>query len=108
MMGELLPRRSRGLGASIATGTNWAGTFLVTKTFLDLRNSLGAGLVFWMYGVIVGMALVFVMIFVPETKGRSLEVSHKHYLKSPECPSVLFRRSRHSLRSQWKPRIIQT
>ena len=76
LMGELLPRRSRSLGASLATGTNWAGTFLVTKTFLDLRNSLGTGLVFWMYGVIVGVALVFVMILIPETKGKTLEVSH--------------------------------
>ena len=59
----------------MATGTNRAGTFLVTKTFLDPRNSLGTGLVFWMYGVIVGIALVFVLILIPETKGKTLEVS---------------------------------
>ena len=102
-MGELLPRRSRSLGASLATGTNWAGTFLVTKTFLDLRNSLGAGLVFWMYGVIVGVALVFTMILIPETKGKSLEVR----LCFPKVITVYFliRRSRNSFRSHRNPKI---
>ena len=73
LMGELLPTRSKGLGAALTTGANWTGTFVITKTFLDLRNLLGPGLVFWMYGVIMGMALVFTAIFLPETKGKSLE-----------------------------------
>ena len=68
----------------MATGTNWAGTFLVTKTFLDLRNSLGTGLVFWMYGVIVGVALVFVMILIPETKGKTLEEIEVLFQKTAE------------------------
>ena len=57
----------------MTTGANWTGTFVITKTFLDLRNLLGPGLVFWMYGVIMGVALVFTAIFLPETKGKSLE-----------------------------------
>ena len=63
LMGELLPTRSKGLGAALTTGANWTGTFVITKTFLDLRNLLGPGLVFWMYGVIMGVALIFTAIF---------------------------------------------
>lgn len=105
LMGELLPRRSRSLGASLATGTNWAGTFLVTKTFLDLRNSLGAGLVFWMYGVIVGVALVFTMILIPETKGKSLEVRLNFAFQIVLTVYFLIRRLSYSFRGQRNPKI---
>lgn len=37
MMGEVFPSRIRGAAASIATALNWAFTFLVTKTFMDLQ-----------------------------------------------------------------------
>ena len=37
MMGEIFPSRIRGAAASMATAFNWACTFLVTKTFMDLQ-----------------------------------------------------------------------
>lgn len=37
MMGEVFPSRIRGTAASFATAFNWACTFLVTKTFMDLQ-----------------------------------------------------------------------
>lgn len=36
MMGEILPAKIRGSAASVATAFNWACTFLVTKTFVDM------------------------------------------------------------------------
>ena len=39
MMGEVFPSRIRGAAASIAAALNWAFTFLVTKTFMDLQVS---------------------------------------------------------------------
>ena len=87
LMGELLPSRARGPCAAFATGsqkpymnftrffsvslrTNWASTFLVTKTFLWLRASIGAAAVFWLYALLCAAALLFVIIVVPETRGR--------------------------------------
>merc|ERR1712212_1355729 len=55
IMGEILPSRSRGLCASITTSTNWASTFLVTKTFIGLRRLLGAAGVFWMFGCVCSL-----------------------------------------------------
>ena len=37
MMGEVFPARIRGAAASLATAFNWACTFIVTKTFMDLQ-----------------------------------------------------------------------
>ena len=37
MMGEVFPSRIRGTAASFATALNWAFTFIVTKTFMDMQ-----------------------------------------------------------------------
>ena len=55
--------------------TNWGATFLVTKTFHSLSAALGTGVVFWMYGLLTAGALVFVLVVVPETRGRCQIVS---------------------------------
>ena len=81
LMGELLPSRSRGTCAAITTGANWAATFAVTKTFLDLKSAVGAATVFWMYGLVCGAALAFTMVCVPETRGKSLEEIERLFIK---------------------------
>ncbi|XP_012262196.2 facilitated trehalose transporter Tret1 isoform X2 [Athalia rosae] len=73
MMGEILPAKIRGSAASVVTGFNWACTFIVTKTFIDIIAGIGAGGTFWLFGAITLIGLIFVIVFVPETRGRSLE-----------------------------------
>lgn len=79
MMGEILPVKIRGSAASIATGFNWTCTFVVTKTFQDIRMLIGAHGAFWLFGVIVIIGFVFVVACVPETRGRSLEEIEKGF-----------------------------
>ncbi|XP_020293941.1 facilitated trehalose transporter Tret1-like isoform X2 [Pseudomyrmex gracilis] len=79
MMGEILPARIRGLAASIATGFNWTSCFIVTKTFQDIISLIGAHGAFWMFGLIVAMGFFFVIVSVPETRGRSLEEIEKRF-----------------------------
>lgn len=73
MMGEILPAKIRGSAASVVTAFNWMCTFIVTKTFNDLLSAIGPASTFWLFGVITLIGLVFVIGFVPETRGRSLE-----------------------------------
>ena len=73
MMGEILPAKIRGSAASIATAFNWSCTFLVTKTFHDLTYYIGTHGTFWLFGQFCILGLIFTVIFVPETRGRSLE-----------------------------------
>ncbi|XP_023712857.1 facilitated trehalose transporter Tret1 isoform X3 [Cryptotermes secundus] len=73
MMGEILPAKIRGSAASIVTGFNWTCTFVVTKTFTDLITGLGSAITFWMFGGICLAGLFFVIFWVPETQGKSLE-----------------------------------
>ncbi|XP_025264837.1 facilitated trehalose transporter Tret1 isoform X3 [Camponotus floridanus] len=79
MMGEILPAKIRGSAASIATGFNWSCTFIVTKTFQDIIQLIGAHGTFWLFGIIVAVGLGFVIVSVPETRGRSLEEIEKRF-----------------------------
>ncbi|KAH8372874.1 hypothetical protein KR009_007010 [Drosophila setifemur] len=73
MMGEILPSKIRGSAASVATAFNWSCTFLVTKTFQDMIDFMGAYGAFWLFGAICFIGLFFVIIYVPETQGKTLE-----------------------------------
>ncbi|XP_031847113.1 trehalose transporter 1 isoform X2 [Nomia melanderi] len=79
MMGEILPVKIRGSAASVATAFNWTCTFVVTKTYEDIVSLLGAYGTFWLFGTIVLIGFVFVIICVPETRGRSLEEIEKRF-----------------------------
>lgn len=73
MMGEILPGRVRGSAASLATSVNWTCTFIVTKTFIDISESMGIYGTMWLFGLFTTLGLFFIIFFVPETRGKSLE-----------------------------------
>ncbi|KAM3967790.1 facilitated trehalose transporter Tret1 isoform 1-T1 [Aphomia sociella] len=73
MMGEILPAKIRGAAASICTAFNWLCTFTVTKTFRNIIDGIGPAGTFWLFGCICFAGLFFVVVCVPETRGKSLE-----------------------------------
>ena len=70
---EIYPTWARSTAISIATTTNWASNLLVSMTFLTMADALGQPLTFGVYGLLSFVALWFVVFFLPETKGRTLE-----------------------------------
>ncbi|KAL8548898.1 hypothetical protein ACS0TY_007963 [Phlomoides rotata] len=73
MVSEIFPLRTRGKGISLAVLTNFASNAVVTFAFSPLKELLGAENLFLLFGAIALLALVFVIVLVPETKGLSLE-----------------------------------
>lgn len=73
MISEIYPLQVRGVGASMATCVNWASNLLVTVTFLELVQSIGARGTFFIYMAACLASFIFIYFFVPETKGISLE-----------------------------------
>jgi hypothetical protein len=71
MMGELFPVKFRGVASGIATMVNWGAAFLVTKSFTALQDAVGLSGSFWIYAGCALVGGVFVIFFVPETKGKS-------------------------------------
>ena len=73
MISEIFPLGVRGLGTSLAAGSNWAANFLVAITFLSLLDALGAPMTFGLFAALGVVTLGFVLLAVPETKGLPLE-----------------------------------
>jgi len=70
---EIFPLEVRSLGMGIASFCNWGANFIVALTFPILLANLGGSIVFWLYGAFSLIALLFIRVYVPETKGKSLE-----------------------------------
>ncbi|WP_106475993.1 sugar porter family MFS transporter [Phytohalomonas tamaricis] len=70
---EVYPLFVRGKGASVGAFSHWGFDLLVTLTTLSLVSALGAAYAFWLYGAISVLAVLFVLRYVPETNGRTLE-----------------------------------
>ncbi|KAL4649974.1 hypothetical protein ACB092_01G052400 [Castanea dentata] len=72
IMSEILPINIKGLAGSIATLANWFIAWVVTLTANLLLDWSSAG-TFTIYMVLCAFTVVFVTLWVPETKGRALE-----------------------------------
>ncbi|TXG48704.1 hypothetical protein EZV62_024579 [Acer yangbiense] len=73
MISEIFPLRLRGRGLSIAVLVNFGANAIVTLAFSPLKALLGAGTLFYAFGVIAVLSIVFIYFIVPETKGLTLE-----------------------------------
>lgn len=81
MMSEIFPLKIRGQGASLSAGTNWAFNTLVVATFPTLLHVAGISATFALYAIACIVGLIYSVIYVPETKGLSLEKIEK-YIRS--------------------------
>lgn len=70
---EIYPLAGRDLGITFSTGTNWIANAIVGMTFLTMLGSFGTGNTFLLYGGLNVAFIIFFLLFVPETKGVSLE-----------------------------------
>ncbi|KAK9945439.1 hypothetical protein M0R45_010956 [Rubus argutus] len=72
VMSEIFPINIKGQAGSFATLVNWFGAWLCSYTFNFLMSWSSYG-TFILYAVINALAILFVIVMVPETKGRTLE-----------------------------------
>ena len=70
---ELLHYRVRAKVVAAGTVANWVSDYVVVATFPLLVGALGHAGSFAVYCVVNVLAVVFVYVFVPETKGMELE-----------------------------------
>ncbi|PKI21921.1 MFS transporter [Staphylococcus succinus] len=73
MLPELFPMRARGAATGIAALVLSIGSLLVAQFFPILTDVLPVEQVFLIFAIIGIGALVFVVKYLPETRGRSLE-----------------------------------
>ncbi|XP_013395118.1 proton myo-inositol cotransporter isoform X2 [Lingula anatina] len=70
---EIYPLWARSTGNAAATFWNWTCNLLVSMTFLTLTESLTRYGTFWLYAGLGTIGFIFLLILLPETKGKSLE-----------------------------------
>lgn len=73
MLGEMFPNKFRGTALALAGMSNWLANFLVTITFPVLLANIGLGMSYGIYAVFGIVAFLFVLRYVNETKGKTLE-----------------------------------
>ncbi|WP_425824871.1 sugar porter family MFS transporter [Streptomyces fractus] len=72
LLGEMFPSRIRAAALGLGAAVNWIANWLVTVTFPGMSEwNLSLSYIF--YAVFAGLSILFVLKFVPETKGKALE-----------------------------------
>lgn len=79
---EIFPTKLRGRAMSVAIFMLWLADFVVTQTFPMLQEGIGQVKTFWVYAFCSLLSLLFVIYWVPETKGRTLEEIEASWRKS--------------------------
>ena len=89
LLGELLPLRVRGTGSGIATVMNWGTAAIVTGFYLDYAKTVQTWFAWWTFSIFNLAGIIFVLVFVFETKGKSLEeIQHKFEQKHTKKTSL--------------------
>ncbi len=81
LLSEIFPNNIRGLGISVAGTLNGITSWVVSTLFPWQLENIGAGLTYFIYGVLMVIAVICVAWFYPETKGKSLEEIEKELVK---------------------------
>lgn len=73
MLSEIFPMRMRGFGMGVAAVVLWLTNFAIGLVFPSLVDGIGISNTFFLFVVAGFFSLTFVKLYVPETKGRTLE-----------------------------------
>ncbi|XP_067685397.1 proton myo-inositol cotransporter-like [Haliotis asinina] len=73
VIAEIFPLWARGTCCSIATAAIWISQTVVSFTFLTVAEVITVYGMFWLYAGCALLAAIYILIFMPETKGVRLE-----------------------------------
>lgn len=76
LVAEILPDDVRSYGVSFGEAVNWIAQFIIGVTFYPIQQLIG-NFAFVPYSVLVVIAMVFIVFFIPETKKVPLGTSFK-------------------------------
>jgi sugar porter (SP) family MFS transporter len=78
---EIFPNHLRASGQSFGSTTHWVLAAIIPSLIPYLFSTVGPGLVFMFFAVMMVFQLLFVAFMMPETKGISLEELSKKLIK---------------------------
>jgi sugar porter (SP) family MFS transporter len=73
MLGEMFPNQIRGSGLAVSGFVQWIANFLITWSFPIMLTGVGLAGAYGFYAICALVSVVFVFMFLHETKGKELE-----------------------------------
>ncbi|RLU23999.1 hypothetical protein DMN91_004207 [Ooceraea biroi] len=73
MLSELFTSDLKSTAGFVSSSTSAIFSFIATKTYQPLVNIMRHQYVFWIYAAIMMISLVYSLIWIPETKGKTLQ-----------------------------------
>jgi sugar phosphate permease len=90
MIGEMFPATVRGLAAGTTTCCAYLFSFVLVKTYPQLKRAVGTQGVFCFYEGMALLGTLFVWFCLPETQGKILEEVEQLYArKRTTTPTVV-------------------
>ena len=77
MVPELIPLRVRGFLGGVLSALHWGFAALIGGLYLFYAHEVTAPVAWWSFAVINLISVIFVATFLPETKGKKLEVMER-------------------------------
>lgn len=78
-LGEFFPAETRSILSGITVGLSNLNMFIVVKTFPSLTNMVGDSGTFWLYSSFCFVMILYTLVWIPETKGRSLQDIEQYF-----------------------------
>ncbi|NXW69941.1 GTR12 protein, partial [Hirundo rustica] len=90
VLSEIFPGGIRGRAMALTSSMNWGINLLISLTFLTVTELIGLSWVCFIYTIMSLASLAFVIMYIPETKGCSLEqismeLAKQKYVRTPLC-----------------------
>jgi sugar porter (SP) family MFS transporter len=85
ILSEIFPTKIRGRAMAVAAIFLWVANYFVSQTFPIMNENawlvgkFNRAFPFWVYGSMCVVLVIFVLLFVPEIKGKTLEEIEKHW-----------------------------
>jgi MFS family permease len=79
LVSEIFPNRLRGKALAFASFTQWIFNFVVVLLFPHFLKSIGGATTFLFLALMSALQWLFTYLYVPETKGKSLEEIELHW-----------------------------
>ncbi|TDX24219.1 sugar porter (SP) family MFS transporter [Modicisalibacter xianhensis] len=86
---EIFPNHLRARGQSFGSSVHWVCAALITLVMPWVLSTFSGGPVFAFFAVMMLLQLVFVLFFMPETKGVSLEALQQRLLQGPRAGTAM-------------------
>ena len=76
---EIVPLKIRGFAVGIVTGFSNIFVIITTGLFRNYEDAVHSWGAFWSFALVCFVGIIYIAVFIPETKGKSLEEIEKSF-----------------------------